>query len=137
MRGTAYGAALGAALALAAALALLPGCGPRHIDATGLSSGEDIVRGVCGQCHELKRVCFHLGEGYDEWENRIGRMVSWGAPLSAEQRMAAAAHLALLEPGDQSVCADGECVPCDSSRARRPRLGVEAGSGGTGVTLGF
>lgn len=131
-----FGAALAASLLLAVSLALLPGCGPRHIDATGLSSGSEVVQGVCGQCHELERACSHLGEDYARWHGRIDRMVSWGAPLSAEQRMAAAAHLALLDPGDPSVCSEGGCVPCDAAR-KKARLGVGIGSGGSSVILGF
>ncbi len=115
---------------------LLPGCGPRHIDAIGLSSGAEIVQGVCGQCHGLDSVCFHLGEDYPEWDDRVGRMISWGAPLSPEQRMAASAYLALLDPGDPAVCSEGGCVPCEAAR-KKARLGVEAGSGSSAVILGF
>jgi len=132
-----HAAVLGAALLCAAALGGLAACGPRHIDASGLSSGSEIVGGVCGQCHEPERICPHLGEDYAEWRDRIGRMATWGAPLSEEQRMAAAAHLALLEPGDPSVCGQDGCVPCEAARRSRPRLGVEAGSGGSAVILGF
>jgi len=71
----------------------------------GQDRGEEVTMRACRVCHGADRLCAGLGR-LDEkgWDEVVGRMVTHGASLTAEERNLAVGWLVSRKPGDKPPC---------------------------------
>lgn len=68
-------------------------------------TGERLVMGKCGTCHEAQKLCTHLGK-HDAagWAVIVDGMIKKGAKISDEEKQSIAAYLAGLKGGEKPIC---------------------------------